>query len=70
MKLLPKQRILMLLVASSEGKGMPFLVVQEKKRGAWLIAERPVDKSFSQHDGGDAICENIPYNTRVPANRA
>ena len=54
MKLLPKQRILMLLVAASAGSGTPVLVVQPKILGA--CATGRVDAR--------------PYSTRVPAKSA
>lgn len=54
MKLLPKQRILTLLVASSAGSGIPLLVVLAKIVGACGV-------------GSDVA---RPYNTRVPANSA
>ena len=54
MKLLPKHRMLMLLVAASAGSGTPCFVVQPKMRGA--CATGRVDAR--------------PYKTRVPANIA
>lgn len=53
-KLLPKQRILTLLVASSAGSGIPLFVVQLKTRGACAVGW---------------VTER-PYRTRVPAKSA
>ena len=54
MKLLPKQRMLTLLVARRAGIGIPALVVQEKILGACGC--------------GEVVAR--PYSTRVPAKRA
>lgn len=54
MKLLPKHKILILLVAKRAGRGMPDFVVQAKIRGACALGRVTAR----------------PYKTRVPANRA
>ena len=54
MKLLPKHRMLTLLVASSAGRGIPLVVVLANMVGAWGV--------------GWAVAR--PYSTRVPANSA
>jgi hypothetical protein len=41
MKLLPKQRRLMLAVANKAGNGTPARVVRTKIRGPWPITESP-----------------------------